>query len=559
MKRSFIATLALATLLFSATAVAQDTTDSTDAAPDTSSVVEETVADTPADPTDAEVYAAADEDVEVEAEAETEVEDIEAPSFVENLEATPGDGEIQLKWDAATDDVEVTGYAIFYGTSSLVQAYLDLETSGGEPESLEFEYDTVIDVENVVEYTIETLDNDTTYYFSVVAVDAAGNESLSYSNEASATPVAAPLDDDGTPPTVVSAVASRCTTVELTFSEHVEYPEANPGEAFTIEDFDTLEFLSVTGVTESPLENTITLTMPEMTDMAQYRLTVGVDIADDFGNPMVSGTSDTAIFTGIACPEEAPVVEEPPVEETPVENPNADQDAPKLENVDVISPTELWLTFNEEVAFPEEVEAASLFSIFDGDNNGLEVTEVDRVDNDPTILILSTSEHLINTEYFASVSGLLDVDGNATIGDFKSSAAYNTFTSEDVEEEVEVVVPSLDNISNLVANVADQLVNLSWASAGNAVDHYLYVSTDGGTTYKKKAELGKEASSYAFEGVVEGQNYLFKVVSVDADGNQSEGLVATAALPSTGPGLALLAAASLLGGAGLSRRRKKQL
>lgn len=536
MKRSFLATLALATLLFSAIAVAQATTDSTDAGPDTSAVEETTEADT-----------------------ENEGEDTEVPSFVENLEATPGDGEIQLTWDAATDNVEVTGYAIFYGTSSLVQAYLDLETSGEDPESLEFEYDTIVDIDNVVEYTVEGLDNDTTYYFSVVAVDAAGNESLSYSNEASATPVAAPQDDDGTPPTVLSAVASRCTTVELTFSEHVTYPEANPGEAFTIEDFDTLEFLSVTGVQDSPLENTLTLTMPEMTDMAQYRLTVGIDIADDFGNPMVSGTSDTAIFTGIACPEEPPVVEEPPAEETPEVDPNADQDAPKLENVDVISPTELWLTFNEEVVFPEgeDVDTTSLFSIFDGDNNALEVTEVDRVDNDPTILILSTSEHLINTEYFVSVSGLLDVDGNATIGDFKSSAAYNTFTSEDVEEDVEVIVPSLENISNLVANVTDQLVNLSWASAGNAVDHYLYVSTDGGTTYKKKAELGKDASSYAYEGVVEGQNYLFKVVSVDAEGNQSEGLVATAALPSTGPGLALLAAASLLGGTGLSRRRKK--
>src|SRR3989338_2827796 len=211
-------------------------------------------------------------------------EDSEVPGFVENVVATPGDGEVHLSWDAATDNVGVTGYSVFYGTTSVVQAYLDLP-EGGDPS--EIQYDEVIDLENVLETTVDDLQNDTLYYFAVIAVDSAGNESLEYSEEVSATPVAATAQDDGNPPTVVSAVASRCTTVELTFSEQVVFPETNPGTAFTIEDFDTL-----------------TLTTASMNEGAQYRLTVGTAIHDDFENPMVSGTSDTAVFTGVACPDE---------------------------------------------------------------------------------------------------------------------------------------------------------------------------------------------------------------------------------------------------------------
>jgi len=480
------------------------------------------------------------------------------PSFVENVVATPGDGEIQLQWDAATDNVKVTGYAVFYGTTSVVQAYLDLE-EGEDPSTIQ--YDEVLDLENVLKTTVEALENDTTYYFAVVAVDAAGNESLEYSQEVSATPVAAAAEDDGTPPTVVSAVASRCTTVELTFSEHVMAPDTNPGEAFTIEDFDTLEFLDVIDVTESPMANTLTLKTLPMAESAQYRLTVGTAIVDDLGNHVVSGTSDTAIFTGIVCPEEPVVTDPPPPDNTD----GLDGEAPKLVSVDVISPTELWLTFNEEVVFPEfeaTTEEApdprfALFSIFDGDEAPLEVVGLDRVENDPLVLILTTSEHTQDMEYFVSVTGLLDVDGNATTGDFKSSAAYSTIAPE--PDETDTAAP--EDVKNLAANIVDLLVNLNWESslnsAGDLVDQYLYISTDGGTTYEKKATLNKDATSYSFEGGVEGQTYLFKVVTVDENGNQSEGVAYTATLPVTGPGLALLAAASLLGGTGLSLKKKK--
>jgi hypothetical protein len=533
------------------------------------------------------------------AQDDAENADTEEPSFVENVAATPGDAEVTLSWDAATDDTEVTGYAVFYGTTSVVEAYLNLP-EGEDPASVQ--YDNVVDLEAVLEYSLEDLTNDTTYYFAVVAIDAAGNESLEYSSEVSATPVAALGEDDGTPPTVVSAVASACNSVELTFSEQVEFPELNAGEAFTIEDFDTLEFLDVEDVMNSGAENTLTLTTSPMNEGAQYRLTVGSAIHDDFGNLMVSGTSDTAVFTGLECPEgyleslieEEEVVEEPEEEEV---DEDADIDAPRLDAVQVLSNTELLLVFDEDVFFPdfeameameedgeateEEGEAMeddgeameddedptlAMFAIFDSENLVLEVMAAEKVEDDDEVIVLTTAEHMENMEYFVSVTGLLDEAGNATEGDFKSSASYDT-TPEVVEEVVvedasDLIAP--EEVQNLASSVMDLLVNLSWESsldsAGDLVDQYLYVSMDGGETYEKTSELGRDSTSFTFEGGVEGQAYLFKVVSVDENGNQSEGVVTTAALPITGPGLGLLAAASLLGGSGITgRRRKKKL
>ncbi|MEK7145645.1 MAG: hypothetical protein AAB802_00490, partial [Patescibacteria group bacterium] len=45
--------------------------------------------------------------------------DITAPSDVEGLEAFPGDEEVTLSWDAATDDTDVTGYFIYTGLNSV--------------------------------------------------------------------------------------------------------------------------------------------------------------------------------------------------------------------------------------------------------------------------------------------------------------------------------------------------------------------------------------------------------------------------------------------------------
>ncbi len=96
-------------------------------------------------------------------------EDTEEPSEVTNLTITNENGTIKLSWDEATDNTEVTGYQVHYGTESV--------TEPGE------NYENSVDVGNVTEYEFTDLQVGETYYFSVIAYDAEGNESTVWAEE----------------------------------------------------------------------------------------------------------------------------------------------------------------------------------------------------------------------------------------------------------------------------------------------------------------------------------------------------------------------------------------
>jgi hypothetical protein len=72
--------------------------------------------------------------------------------------------QVTLAWDVSTSS-EVTGYNIYYGTSS-------------------GDYLSSIDAGKVLTYSISGLQSGVTYYFAVTAYDTSGNES-DYSNEVS--------------------------------------------------------------------------------------------------------------------------------------------------------------------------------------------------------------------------------------------------------------------------------------------------------------------------------------------------------------------------------------
>lgn len=495
-----------------------------------------------------------------DAPEDVEAPDTEAPTHVDNLAVAPGDAEVTLSWDAATDNVGVTGYKVYVGTESVT------EPAG--------EYNMgPVEVGDVLDATVSGLENDVTYYFAVTALDAAGNESFDYSLEESGTPQDSA--DDGTHPTVVSATSANCDTLEVEFSEMVLFPEESPGNAFTIENLDNYLYLEVTDVTQSENdEATLILTTETMEENAQYLMTVSSVIEDIYGNALVSGTSDTALFSGVVC-EDVVVGEEEEEEEE--EEDVLDEDAPVLDDVEVVSLTEFTLTFDEATYFPtdenldDEVDPAlEVFEIFDGAGTIVEVLsvqyeETDAVDEfgnsmfDQTVLHLTTAEHLPETEYFISVVGLMDELGNATEGDFTSSTTYMTPAVVDDTPPVDEVAP--EDVTDFMADVVDALVNLNWEgslnTAGDLVDQMLYVSADGGETYEAVGSLGTDASSYSFSGGVEGSTYTFKVTTLDEAGNESQGMIIAAALPVTGVGVGLLAAASLLGGGVMARRRRK--
>jgi len=68
-----------------------------------------------------------------------------------------GASTLTLAWDPNTED-DLAGYNVYYGIQS-------------------GDYDSVIDVGNVIQYMVSDLEPETQYYFAVTAYDTSGNES----------------------------------------------------------------------------------------------------------------------------------------------------------------------------------------------------------------------------------------------------------------------------------------------------------------------------------------------------------------------------------------------
>jgi hypothetical protein len=101
-------------------------------------------------------------------------------------------------------------------------------------------------------------------------------------------------------------------------------------------------------------------------------------------------------------------------------------------------------------------------------------------------------------------------------------------------------------------------VTLSWVlpSETTSVLQKLYKSTDG-TAFEEQSEiLPAITSTQDSEDLLAGNDYWFKLTQLDADGNESDGVVAKVALAETGPGVAALALVSLGLGHWATRRRK---
>ncbi|MFA6520850.1 MAG: fibronectin type III domain-containing protein [Candidatus Gracilibacteria bacterium] len=149
------------------------------------------------------------------------------PSDVENLKAQPGDSEVLLTWDKATDNVGVTGYKIYRGTQSVKSADSD------------YDLPSIPVTGNINSYGVKNLTNGQKYYFTITAKDAAGNESASYATEASATPqsglTVSQVADDGASPQIKEVKSEDVISVKVIFSEAVKLPMEQPASAFKIE------------------------------------------------------------------------------------------------------------------------------------------------------------------------------------------------------------------------------------------------------------------------------------------------------------------------------------
>jgi len=479
--------------------------------------------------------------------------DITPPDDVENLQIELYDGAAKLSWDVATDDTVVAGYKIYSGPNAVT------DKNG------EYSYDT-IDAENVIEYIVPDLPNGKEIHFTVTAYDAAGNESENYSKEVYGTPDTsygpAPKSThaaaDEEPPTVSDAQALDNVTVKVVFSEPIVLPADTAEAAFSILNNATSENLKVSSVeldSEDSLGETILLTTDPQEGGAEYILTAGIQIEDTVGNPIVSGTSDTAAFIGSTVE---------PGSDLTGDLPENDFEAPTVVSAEAQDKNSVQVVFSEPIILDSDPELNFIISETNDATNKLSIASVKR-DDTGSIITIKTSDQS-KTNYSVIVTNILDEAGNA-IDDLANSATFMGDATSAIDENsdkpltkpTDKLALTPKNVKNFaVSLIGDFVVKLTWQKSDDAsvIDQILYKSTDGGNVYDAGTSLGINKAEVKLNGLVAGKEYYFKVTTKDADGNESDGAITHITLPSTGMGVGLLAIASM-GLAAFKNKKKK--
>lgn len=471
------------------------------------------------------------------------------PSDVENVKAVAADKQITLSWNVANDNVGVKGYKIYYGTNSVTK-------DGGS-------YNMgPLDAGNKITYTVADLKNGTPYYFAVTAYDAAGNESENYSLEATAIPEGKisddkPLATDTEAPKVVKAESVAKDIVKVSFSETVALPAVNPDGAFAIKNDANQEILKVLKAamdTSDSAQKTVLLTTDVQKAGVSYILTAGIQVKDASGNPIVSGTSDTAPFTGTD------------LEPKPAPDSKDDKVAPQIIEVKTLDATHVQVTFSEMVVFAKEPKQNFIITEEEKIENTLAVTGVelqkDGAENEAMIATVITDPQKA-LSYNLIVVDATDKAGNLMAVE-KSSSTFMGRASEkpsDLKPEdglADTVSP--EDVTEFAARLARAMVmRLSWKSSLDTkgdLDHYVLYKSKDGKTYGEGVILKKEDSVFDVLDLVPGVKYFFKLTAKDMAGNESQGAVTTFTLPATGPEIALLLVGSLGIGKVLKRKKK---
>ncbi len=460
------------------------------------------------------------------------------PSDVIGLKGIALNAGAKISWDAATDNLKVAGYQVHYDVKSV--------QNPGE------KYAFIKDVGNVLTYNVTGLENGKKYYFSIIAYDEAKNESANWgAPEASVTPTAdAPEAKDNTAPQVSKATALSKEQVKVVFSEAVVIPKDKPEDAFQIEDEDTLEPLAILKAEmdeEDKNNKTVVLTTAPQTEKSKYKLTVGIDVEDTFGNTIISGTSDTAEFDGSGANKVA-----------------EDTKGPEVVKVEPMDNTHVIVTFNETIVLG--IDPSQNFNIVEAADatKQLQVLGVELGKNTENVedssAIVTTSSQA-EKKYTVSVLGLKDNGGN----EISSSKATGEFTGvKEVKPpaNIEDILPPKDVAKLMAAYVFDAgkyVVNLSWENpVENKTDtkeQLVYMSEDQGTSYAKKASLDGTDTKYSVKDLIPGE-YWFKITQKDAAGNESEGIIKKVTLAETGPELLGLLALSVALGKVVTKRKK---
>lgn len=457
------------------------------------------------------------------------------PSDVENVKAIPGDKEITLTWDVATDNTGVTSYKIYYGTQSV------------KVDGATYELPPVL-VEDVVTHTITGLENGKAYYFAVTALDATGNESPNYSLEVSATPQEGlknvALEDDGKSPEISKVEAKEKDMVKVEFSEPVILPIEDPEKAFTIEPPLTAKEAELDP--EDELGKTVLLLTENQESGKEYELTVGIEIEDHFGNPVIKDKGDKMKFVGFQIAIDQLVAQAGQPETQPAAP--KDETPPTITEINAPVGNQVKVTFSEPVKVGKN--AKDHFSITKGDTT-LPITNAS-LSKDGLSIFLNTEPQQMG-KYELRVSGITDETGNeleTVTLEFDGKGPDDTTPPEDVTELIAQLATGKKNAVELMWKKSKD-------TAGDLADQLLYQSENQSQPYGDGKSLGKATEKTEVKNLTGGKEYTFKITAKDLTGNESKGTIISIRLPETGPALPLAFAFSVIASYIYKKRKKK--
>ncbi len=500
------------------------------------------------------------------------------PENVSGLSASAtSENSINLSWDDAKDANGglADHYRVYYGP-------LSVQTGGAEF------YETEINTpNNNTSYTLTGLQSETTYYFSVTALDVDGNESSEYSIETNATTLAADTGDT-LAPIVMSALALDSTHVTIKFSEKVVLPELLPEATFSINEqiipTNTLEVLSAEIYEADPSGKFVLLETAEQSKGTNYLVTAGANVQDEAGNPIESGNTDSSLFEGSDIATEISSGEEGVEEEIEGEE---ESESTGIQDCGTVNENEINAETDQAVVecFEENFSACTpaTYTKISGSNEEQMTYLYEVVENNQSLCRVKSmysqhpNEDWINTEMTCEYNPIKtftmaekDVrdsfEADIKLGNCEGEL-YNTIlgaSGEMVESEEDTTAP--EDITNLLlsfSEVAEKfMVMMDWTSsidsAKDLMDQMLYQSLDLGVNYDGGTSLGAATNHYEVNNLEPDTEYTFKITTKDFAGNESVGVVKSIRLPQTGFGAGFLILGSGLAARKILRRRKKK-
>jgi hypothetical protein len=110
--------------------------------------------------------------------------------------------------------------------------------------------------------------------------------------------------------------------------------------------------------------------------------------------------------------------------------------------------------------------------------------------------------------------------------------------------------------ASLIGNAIVRLIWVASANTSNLANFILYKGTDG-VNYGPGVLIDPKTLKYDVSELVPGLKYFFKLTARNFAGDESQGIVTTFTLPSTGPELGILLFSSLGLGKFFSGKKKK--